>query len=165
MGTRYRHAGCQPKGTEPHRDFLRPRREVRRPGLRKAAAKDHLYLADTADAEDAQDAIQRDFRLGLFPGFTRGTLLKGLAMLQIPRGKGPEAAARLDRTAAHQHTTICDDHRAHDDFWIVIGYMAAISADHALTVITFGNTTNEFRHPPRIARSPRRINPRRASLD
>ena len=38
--------------------------------------------------------------------------------------------------------------------------MAAIGADHTLAVITLGNTTNEFRHPLRIARSPRRINPR-----
>lgn len=38
--------------------------------------------------------------------------------------------------------------------------MAAISADHALTVITLGNAANESRHPTIIARSPFRINPR-----
>lgn len=39
--------------------------------------------------------------------------------------------------------------------------MAAIGADHALTVITLRNATDETRHPLRIARSPFRINPRR----
>lgn len=41
--------------------------------------------------------------------------------------------------------------------------MAAIGADHALTIITLGNATNESRHASRIARSPFRINPRRGN--
>ena len=45
----------------------------RRIGRGEAGAKNHLDLADAADAEHAQNAIQHDIHLGLLPGFARST--------------------------------------------------------------------------------------------
>ena len=108
-------------------------------GRGEAGAKDHLDLADAADAEHAENAVQHDLGLRLLPGFARGTLLERLAVFQIACGQGPEAAARFDRAATHQHGVAGDTTEPTTTFGILIGDVTAVGADQALAIIAFGN--------------------------
>ena len=74
-----------------------------------------------------------------------------LAVFQIAGRQGPEAAARFDGAAAHQHGVVGDHDGTDHDLRIVIGNMTAIGADQALAIVTFGNPADEVRHAQSVS--------------
>ena len=58
-------------GEQGHLQAFRSGGEARHAGRGEAGAKDHLHLTDAADAEHAEDAVQRDLGLGFLPCLAR----------------------------------------------------------------------------------------------
>ena len=112
----------------------------------------HLYLIDPGDGKHREDAIQRNVGLGFFQRLPPRTFLDGLAELEIAGRQGPVAEPRLDGAAAHQHGALRDDHGANHDLRVFVGNMAALGADHALTLVTLRNAPNESNHVDKFDR-------------
>ena len=83
---------------------------------------------------------------GLLHRLARGAFLQRLTKLQIAGGQGPEAAAGLDRAAAHQDLVVRGNDGADHDLGILVVDMAAIGANHALAVVALRDAAFETGH-------------------
>src|SRR3954453_2418139 len=133
-------------GKQPDVFALRPRGKGRRPGIGETGAEDDLDLPDPGNAEHTQDAVDHDGRFGLFQGFARRPFLQRFAKFHISCRQGPETLARLDGPPAHQNASAGCDHRADNHLRILVGDVAAVGADRALTVIAFRNAPEKGGH-------------------
>lgn len=137
---------------------LDPGREIRLIVL-ETRTENHLHLGDASDGENAEYAIDGDGRGGFFQRLSRCAFLQRFTKLQVTGGKCPKAFPWLDGAPAHQDGSIRDNNRADDDLWILVRDMAAIRTNHALAVVTFGNTSDKQRHCAKLTPSASPIKP------
>src|SRR3546814_6131756 len=96
---------------------------------------DQLDLAETRNAVDCQQAVERDIGAGFFLCFAHGAGFRRLAFFQIAGGNGPEASPWFDGPPAQQDMAIMTDHGADHDLRVGVVDPAAIVADHAVAVV------------------------------
>lgn len=148
------------RGEQPNLQAFNARTERGRPYVAKPGAEDDLHLADPGDAEDAENALDRDDGLGFFQCLSRGALFQRLAEFHVTGRQSPKTLPRLNRSAAHQDSSVALHNRPDDDLRVLIGNMPAVGADHALAVVTFRNLPNEGRHGAKVTRTPAAIKPK-----
>ena len=116
----------------------------------EGAAEDDLDLADPADAEERQGAVEPDVCPGFLERFALRAFGEGFAMFQVAGGEGPKAAPRLDGAAAEHDLAVMHDDRADDHLWVVVGHPSAGIAHRALVRIVRRDACRERGHGYRV---------------
>src|SRR3546814_16327349 len=96
---------------------------------RQGRAPDQLDLADTRNAVDCQQAVERDIGAGFFLCFAHGAGFRRLAFFQIAGGNGPEASPWFDGPPAQQDMAIMTDHGADHDLRVGVVDPAALRSE------------------------------------
>src|SRR5579872_3836875 len=99
-------------GEELHLEAFRAGREE---GLGEMGAVDDLYLADPGYVINREEPVDDDPGIGFLQRLAHGTRAGRFIELEIARGQGPEAAARIDRAPAQQQPVTIGADRAHHD--------------------------------------------------